>query len=132
MIEELELTDKVEVRTGFIDENEMQILASESSILVLPYEDAFIEVSGVAHDFAAFGPAMICASIPRFEEFRDGFECLKTSGRPVDIGAAILLLLENETMRDFLSNNLIALAHLQSWSRVGDVRIELYRGLLRP
>jgi glycosyltransferase involved in cell wall biosynthesis len=129
---QLELGGRVEFRVGFVSELEKESLAAEATILVLPYEDTFLEASGVAHDFAGLGLAMICSRTPRFEEFKDEINCLKTPTAPSEIAQRILRLLALEDERRMLSDNLGRLAISESWSNVAKTRLELYEMIAKP
>jgi glycosyltransferase involved in cell wall biosynthesis len=129
-VREENLTDAVCFLTGYISDAQKATLASRSSILVLPYTDTFDEVSGVVHDLACFGLALICSDTPRFSELREGIECLKVKSDPEEIADRILRLMEDDQLRRELAENLESFARATSWEKVAKSRIEIYRRLL--
>jgi glycosyltransferase involved in cell wall biosynthesis len=120
------LDENVSFRTGFLPEVEKEHLATRSSILVLPYTDSYLEVSGVVHDFAGFGVCVICSQTPRFSELSDGVDCLKVKVSPIELGDSICRLIESAELREELASNLFRLAQSESWERVGIIRRGLY------
>jgi hypothetical protein len=107
-------------------------LALQSGILVLPYTDTFLEVSGVVHDFAGYGVSLICSKTPRFDELRNGFDCIKIQPTPSDLGESLSKLLGDTELREKLAGNLSRLARCESWEQVASSRLELYRSFVEP
>ena len=130
LVEETGLRPNVAFRTVFLSEAEKRSLAAESAILVLPYTDCYLEVSGVLHDFSGLGVSVICSRTPRFAELRDGIDCVKVEVTPSDLAASINLLLGDSERRETLASNLYALAESESWDAVGVERLTLYAMVL--
>jgi len=124
------LTDSIDFKIGYVSEATKQALAKSASILVLPYTDRFVEVSGVAHDLAGSGIALVCSDTPRFSEFRDKIECLKVRPSPEAIAEALEQLLTDSERAHSLSRNLANFARATSWERVREVRLQIYNELL--
>jgi glycosyltransferase involved in cell wall biosynthesis len=129
-VREANLSETVSFLTGYISDAQKAALASRSSILVLPYTDNFDEVSGVVHDLARFGLALICSDTPRFSELREGVECLKVRSDPKEIADSIIRLMGDDQLRHKLAGNLEAFARATSWEKVAKSRMEIYRRLL--
>ena len=114
-MEQLKVQTNVKFRAGFLGESDMNSLAAESGILVLPNLDRYVEVSGVVHDFAGYGMAVLCSDTPRFAELRDGFDCLKVKPTPSNLGDSLCKMLGDLELRERLARNLSRLAKNESW-----------------
>lgn len=130
LVEETGLRPNVAFRTAFLSEAEKRSLAAESAILVLPYTDRYLEVSGVLHDFSGFGVSVICSRTPRFTELQDGSDCLKVNVTPSDLAGSITQLLGDPDLRERLARNLSRRAQLESWEAIGSKRLVLYGKVL--
>jgi glycosyltransferase involved in cell wall biosynthesis len=130
LVEETGLRANIAFRTGFISEAEKESLAAESGILVLPYTDIYLEVSGVIHDFSGFGVSVICSRTPRFAELHDGFDCLKVDVTLSELAGSITQLLGDVDLRERLACNLSKRAQSESWEAVGSKRLTLYGNVL--
>ncbi|MDA4114705.1 MAG: glycosyltransferase [Thaumarchaeota archaeon] len=130
LVEEAGLRPNITFRTGFLSEAQKESLAGESAVLVLPYTDTYLEVSGVLHDFSGYGVSVICSRTPRFAELRDGLNCLKVEVTPSELAGSINLLLGDAELRERLASNLYALAESESWDAVGGERLALYGRLV--
>jgi hypothetical protein len=111
---------------GFIPEADKKALAAGSGVLVLPYRDHFVEVSGVVHDFCGYGVALICSETPRFAELRSGFDCLKVGVTALELGTMLSSLLRDVERRENLARNLSSMAKDESWTSVGELRLRIY------
>jgi len=130
LVQTLGLEDKVSFRIGFFTEQEKRSLGSEARILVLPYVDRFVEVSGVAHDFAGSGLILICSRTPRFEEFTDGVDCMKIDTTASEIAKGICELLDGPQRGNHLRTGLVEFAKSTSWPKIAEARLRLYKHLL--
>jgi glycosyltransferase involved in cell wall biosynthesis len=130
LVQEAGMERSVTFRTGFLSEGDKGALAADSGILVLPYTDTYVEVSGVLHDFSGYGVSVVCSRTPRFAELQDGFDCLKVDVTPSDLAASLGKLLGDEEQRERLASNLSRLAISESWAAVGSKRLTAYRALL--
>jgi len=129
-VDNLNLSDSVNFRIGYVSEHDKQLLRVGLGVLVLPYTDRFVEVSGVVHDFAGFGMAVICSDTPRFSELQNGVNCLKVGNKPEELAGAIIRLLDDDRLREEISRNLADFARYTSWERVSEMRMKLYGRLL--
>ena len=126
IVEEQGLTNNVAFWTEFIPEIEKKSLAVQSAILILPYTDRYLEVSGVVHDFSGYGLALICSKTPRFGELVEGVDCLKVQVTASQLGDNICKLLGNPDLRERLAKNLSRLASDESWKTVASMRLAVY------
>jgi glycosyltransferase involved in cell wall biosynthesis len=124
------LAQNVHFKTGFLEQNERDSLASEATCLILPYTDKFVEVSGVVHDFAGYGVPIVCSNVPRFNEMTDEFDCLKVSPTPPELANAVLRILKDPELRSKLGNNLRLRAKQESWDVVAQQHLSLYKSLV--
>jgi glycosyltransferase involved in cell wall biosynthesis len=129
-VREKDLVNYVDFQTEFIDVERRSQLLRSSTVVVLPYTDLFVEVSGVVHDIAEYGVPIICSPIPRFSELVDGFDCLKVSPTSDELANAILRILTDCQLRSRLGTNLRLKAEQQSWDVVARRHVSLYRTLL--
>lgn len=125
LIRDFELQGRVTLTPRFLSDDEKLKLAKDAAVLVLPYRDKFLEVSGVLHDFAGLGVAVVCSDSPRFSELVNGSDCLKVSTQS-QLTEAIRLLLRDEKKRELLARNLSRLAVQESWNAVAAKRLELF------
>lgn len=130
LVKTFRLEPNVQFETRFISESDKEKLAAESEILVLPYTDCFVEVSGVAHDFSGYGMALICSQTPRFSELVSGENCIKTRVTPDDLAQSLILLMGDQKLREKLSSGLYRLAEVDSWQHVAEERMNLYTEIL--
>jgi glycosyltransferase involved in cell wall biosynthesis len=130
LVEEAGLRSNIVFRTGFLSEAQKESLAGESAVLVLPYTDSYLEVSGVLHDFSGYGVSVICSRTPRFAELRDGLDCVKVHVTPSDLAGSVNLLLGDTELRERLASNLYSLAESESWDAVAAERLTLYEMIL--
>lgn len=128
--DDLGLGGSVDFRIGYVSEIDKELANLDVGILVLPYTDRFVEVSGVVHDLACLGTALVCSDTPRFSELRDGVNCLKVGNRPEELAEAVIRLLDDVKLREEISRNLADFARVTSWARVGETRMRLYAQLL--
>jgi glycosyltransferase involved in cell wall biosynthesis len=128
----LGVEDSVTFLPHSFTETEMEALAERVSILVLPYTDEHVEVSGVAHDFAGFGLSLICSQTPRFSELTNGVDCLKAASTPEALSESLSMLYDDSEMRERLASNLRKLGNSESWKNVAVLRSDLYRSLVAP
>lgn len=121
-----ELEKAVVFREGFTGVDERTRLIGENTVVVLPYTDRFVEVSGVVHDLAEYGVPVICSSTPRFSELSDEFDCLKVNSSPQDVAAAIIRIFEDEELRTRIGANLKLKAMTESWDSVAQRHLSLF------
>ena len=130
-VEQHNLVDSVKFENAsFGSSTERTRFLSDAITIVLPYTDNFIEISGVVHDLAEYGVPIICSRTPRFSELTDEFDCIKTTPDPRSLTEAILRLIEDSELRSRLGANLRLKAKRESWDRVAEHHLSLYRKLI--
>ncbi len=112
------LEGSVEFRTGFLSEEEKVAIVRSARVIVLPYTDRFVEVSGVLHDLAAYGLPVVCSDTPRFSEVRDGVECLKSPPAGPDLARVIRSVWKEPALAARLGDALRRKALAESWDAV--------------
>jgi glycosyltransferase involved in cell wall biosynthesis len=122
--------DRITLRNEFIDYAEKGRLAQGAELVVLPYKDRFVEISGVVHDVASCGAPILCSNVPRFEELMEGVEALHVPPTPEAIAAGIRRVLLDARLRTQLSQGLSQLASRESWDLVGQSHLALYEETL--
>ncbi len=123
------LTSSVEFVNVFLDPEQMSRLLQKASVVVLPYVDRFIEVSGVVHDVAGYGVPIVCSTTPRFSELTDGLDCLKVDPNPTELARAILRILSDPQLSLSISAKLRQKAASESWDVVAIKHLALYNRL---
>lgn len=129
-----ELVDKhnlnVSFVEGFLTDDKVEELVKEARIIVLPYKDRFLEVSGILHSLATFGRPVICSKIPRFTaELEDGVDCLMfEAGDVKSLSENIVKLLRDDDLSYKLGSNLRQKFLSMSWDRIADMHMKLYEG----
>jgi glycosyltransferase involved in cell wall biosynthesis len=124
------LNGNVRFLTKFLRDEEISGLLRQASVLVLPYTDHFVEVSGIVHAVAGYGVPIVCSDTPRFSELEDGIDCLKVLPEPNELAEAIRRILGDPVLSGNLGEALIRKARLESWEIVGAKHLELYREVL--
>lgn len=121
--------DRIRFENRFIDWAEKDELARSARVIVLPYKDRFIEVSGVVHTVAGSGVPIVCSTTPRFDELVEGAEALHADPTPESIADAIRRILLDPKLASRLSEGIRAFAQRSSWEHVVHQYGELYRNL---
>jgi glycosyltransferase involved in cell wall biosynthesis len=124
------LNGNVRFLTKFLRDEEISGLLRQASVLVLPYTDHFVEVSGIVHAVAGYGVPIVCSDTPRFSELEDGIDCLKVLPEPNELAEAIRRILGDPVLSGNLGEALIRKARLETWEIVGAKHLELYREVL--
>ncbi len=122
--------DRVTLLTHFLAGEEKSAVVRASRILLLPYTDRFVEISGVLHDFAGFGVPVICSDRPRFSELTDGVNCLKVPPTGPRLADAIRTLLKDPTLSSRLAEGLRKKALAETWDIVVARHRELFEDVL--
>lgn len=117
---------RVIFKNQFIEHAEKDRLAQGAELIVLPYKDRFVEVSGIVHGFASAGVPILCSDSPRFDELREGVEAIHVPPTPEAIAAGIRRVLTDATLRARLSRGLRQKGTNESWEVVGREYLELY------
>ena len=117
--------------TGFLGEEEKWAILSSAEVLVLPYTDWYVEVSGVVHDFMAYGVPLIVSDRPRFSELTDGLDCLKVQPEPRAIARAVQTLFEDSALAERLAAQLQKESDVLSWDRIAERHRRLYEDVVR-
>ena len=122
--------DRIRFDNRFIDWAEKDELARSARIIVLPYKDRFVEVSGVVHTVAGSGVPIVCSTTPRFDELVEGAEALHADPTPESIADAVRRILRDPSLATRLSEGIRAFSQRTSWELVGHEYWELYRSLV--
>ncbi|MGD1099846.1 MAG: glycosyltransferase [Thermoplasmata archaeon] len=122
--------DRITLRNEFISYAEKGLLVQGAALIVLPYKDRFVEISGVVHDVASCGTPILCSDVPRFDELVDEVEALHVPPTPASIATGIRRVLTDARLRTQLASGLNQLAARESWDRIGQSHVELYRATL--
>lgn len=118
--------DRIRQIDEFVSLEESHRLARDASIIVLPYKDRFVEISGVVHEVAASGAPILCSRIPRFEELIDGVEALHVRPDARSIAEGVRQILRDGDLRSRLSVGIRELARRESWEEVARLHAELF------
>ena len=121
---------RIRLYKGFLPTSRRNELASEATVIVLPYRDRFVEISAVAHDVAGSGTPLVCAANARFEEFVEGVEALHAVPEPSSLAESIRRILVDEDLRTKLSEGIRSLASRESWPNIARLHRDLYREVL--
>jgi glycosyltransferase involved in cell wall biosynthesis len=117
---------RITLKNQFIEYAEKDRLAQGAELIVLPYKDRFVEVSGIVHGFASSGVPILCSDSPRFDELREGVEALHVPPTGEGIAAGIRRVLTDAPLRARLSEGLRQKGARESWDAVGQRYLELY------
>lgn len=128
---DLDISDVVDFRLGYVEENELFACFESASVVALPY--LTIGQSGVAVAACTFGKAIVATRCGGIEELVDEAKngILVSVGDAVGIGEAISEILMNKDLREKFEKNSREYANTElSWSRIADQTIRLYEEVL--
>jgi glycosyltransferase involved in cell wall biosynthesis len=128
--------DRIQLENRFLEGAEMAELVQSAQLILLPYKDRFIEVSGVVHDVAGSGVPLVCSDTPRFDELAEGVEALHAPPSARSIADAIKRILQDPKLSTHLSEGILEFARTKSWPEVARQHVALYtivaRNRVRP
>jgi len=129
MILTLRLGNHVEIKKGFISENDLDKYISSSDILVFPYIDHYLESSGSIARIMDYGVPIVCSKIPRFlADLQSGKECLMvTPNNEKELAEALMNLVDNQELRQKISENLRKKAKSRYWHILAKEYVKLFK-----
>lgn len=110
--------------TGYVHDEDMPSAYGSMDIVVYP--SVFATESGALLTALGYGKAVIASNIPPFKE-KEKDRALLTFNDLEDLRWKIRLLLNDEDARSKLESGARAYAEANSWSKVAEQHIELYR-----
>ncbi|MEM2102818.1 MAG: glycosyltransferase [Candidatus Bathyarchaeia archaeon] len=130
MVQTLQIEGHVEFIPGFLSEDKLEEQILSSDIMVFPYTDQFLEASGAAARVMDYGKPIICTRTPRFiGDFEDQKDCLMiTPNNEKELAKAIIALIENDTLRERISENLKKKATNRYWNVLVKEYVRLFKG----
>lgn len=124
----------VKVLGRFLSEEEVNLYAEASDILVFNYYDPdyVTSASGAIHRVLNAGAPIICSDSNRTIDFQDGVHCLKyPMGDTESLQACIETLLTEHDLAEELGKNAELLAEATSWKRVAQQHIQVYESVTK-
>ena len=99
-------------------------LAEEADILAFPYDEVdHISVSGAVRVGLASGVPVLCSPTSWFEDLKE------LTFQPPDLTEGVVRLLEDTTLRNTITQSANEFCHDNSWSRVAEKHLALWRSL---
>ena len=120
--------------TGFVDETNLERLIWRSDIIVLQSaEPYYVEASGALAAVADYGRPVVCTKVPKFQsELQDGEHYIAVApSNSTELAHALVLLMENEELRNRLGKTLKAKFASRHWITVTEEHVALYRRVLK-
>jgi glycosyltransferase involved in cell wall biosynthesis len=124
--------ERIRLLNRFVEGAEMGELVRSARLMVLPYKDRFIEVSGVVHDVAGAGLPLVCSDAPRFDELVEGVEALHAPACARSIADAVQRILREPSLSKCLSEGIRELARRESWGEIARQHLDLYARVGSP
>jgi glycosyltransferase involved in cell wall biosynthesis len=116
---EAEIPNHYSLDIGVHTDEDIQRAAASSYIIVLPYTDKNIEVSGVLHSVMACGTPLIVSNTPRFiSELTNNYNALIVEPTEAEITAGIKKLLADKEYWNMLSTNIRRKSEEYMWENV--------------
>lgn len=120
------------VRIKPLSKEELEEVLCRSSVIVLPYQDWYVESSGVLHTLMGCTRPVVVSARPRFlADVRPWEDVVMTEPSPRGIAWAIRLLARDQSLRTRLSESLSRRREERSWGRVARLHKGLYLRLGR-
>ena len=114
-----EIPNHYNIDIGVHTDEEIQRAAASSYIIVLPYTDKNIEVSGVLHTVMACGTPLIVSNTPRFiSELTNNYNALIVEPTENEITGAIKKLLADKEYWNMLSTNIRKKSEECKWEKI--------------
>ena len=127
-VREFNLDSVVDLRPGFIEDDELDRLIMGSDIVAFPY--SMVEASGALLTTLPFGKAILATRVGVFDEIltHEQNSLLIESNRPQLIAGALVRLCNDSELRHSLARGAMQLAaEFVSWTDIGRATLELYR-----
>lgn len=119
--------------TGFVDETSLEKLIWKSDIIALQStEPYYIEASGALAAVADYGKPVVCSNVPKFQtDLQNGQNCILVApSNSTALTRALVLLIGNNRLREYLGKNLKEYSKSRGWSAVAEEHVNLYRCLV--
>jgi len=114
-----------------IPDEQIDKVITQASIIVLPYNDRFYEVSGSLHRVALFSKPIICTKIPRFYDLSHMDDAILIEpGDFKQLANSIINLLTNEELSQRISKNLFKKFSSRTWNKVAYMHYKLFLEIL--
>ena len=114
-----EIPNHYNIDIGVHTDEEIVKAAASSYIIVLPYTDKNIEVSGVLHTVMACGTPLIVSNTPRFySELTNNYNALFVEPIEIEIAGAIKKLLDDNEYWNMISTNIRMKSDECQWENV--------------
>jgi glycosyltransferase involved in cell wall biosynthesis len=133
VISQTNLNDVVIFENKFISEEILSSYISASDVIVFPYdEDAIIGASGALASCALSKRPVIVTNIPRFnQDIKNNFNGILVDPKNEEqLAEMIILLLKNEELSNFLSENLYVSNVGRKWSQVAERHFTVYKDIV--
>lgn len=116
-----EIPNHYNIDIGVHTDEEIVKAAASSYIIVLPYTDKNIEVSGVLHTVMACGTPLIVSNTPRFiSELTNNYNALVVEPTESEIASGIKRLLADNEYWNMLSTNIRRKSEECQWEKVAE------------
>ncbi len=119
-IKKLERIKKIQVKLKHLNPDEIMDEITKAKIIVLPYEDYFLEASGVLAKAACSGTPIICSKIPKFyfeKEYREYLTFFEP-GDKEDLKNKIIEVLNNYEVFKSKAKKLKNIAEKRTWDKI--------------
>ncbi len=119
-IRKLEKAKKIRVKPKHLNLNEIIEEIGKAKIIVLPYEDYFLEASGVLAKAACSGTPIICSKIPKFYFEKDyrRYITFFEPGNKEDLRNKIIQVLDNYEIYKVKAKKLRNIAKKRTWDKI--------------
>lgn len=131
LVRKLEITDSVQFRLGYVEENEIPSYFQSVSVVALPYKT--IGQSGVAVAACTFGKAIVATRCGGLEELVEeaGNGILVPVGDSEGMASAIVKIIQDDGLRKKYEANSKRYAEQNlSWDLVAEKTASVYEDLL--
>ena len=127
---EKEIPNNYVMNVGIHTDEEIAKEASNSYVIVLPYTDKHIEVSGVLHAIMACGTPIIASNTPRFiSELTNDYDACIVEPNEIAISGSIKKLLNDKEYWNMLSANIRKKSEECQWDIVAQNLIHEFTSL---
>jgi glycosyltransferase involved in cell wall biosynthesis len=127
-----EVGGRIMIVNSLVKDNALDEIIRKADIIVLPYEDMFLESSGALHRVVLFGKALICSNIPRFRShlINEVNALLFRPGDYRELAAHLFRLINDNLLRKRLSERLVDSFTHTRWKIIAKRHEELFLALL--
>ena len=115
---------------GYIPENDLPYLLSNSNVTVLPYYTC-TGTSGVAHLASSYGTPMVATNLPEFQELEsEGCGVLLSAHDPLSIALKINEILDKPQLANNLRERNLHFAKNRTWNLIASRFCSLYKQII--